>query len=74
MSDCPSGADPKTCGADPNSCPGCSPGHQEVDPMEQEIARTRKQIRRGQEIDLRIGNVRQPSGNAVYSHLNPAQA
>ena len=45
MSDCPSGADPKTCGADPNSCPGCSPGHQEVDPMEQEIARTRKQIR-----------------------------
>ena len=45
MSDCPSGADPKTCGADPNSCPGCSPGNQEVDPMEQEIARTRKQIR-----------------------------
>ena len=45
MSDCPSGADPKSCGADPKSCPGCSPEQQAVDPMEQEIARTRKQIR-----------------------------
>jgi ATP-binding protein involved in chromosome partitioning len=45
MSDCPSGADPKSCGADPKSCPTCDPGHHQADPMEKEIARTRKQIR-----------------------------
>ncbi|MDD2902717.1 MAG: P-loop NTPase, partial [Syntrophales bacterium] len=46
MSDCPSGADPKTCGADPKSCSGCSPEHHEApDSAEKEIARTLKKIR-----------------------------
>lgn len=45
MSDCPSGADPKSCGADPKSCSGCAPGQQPVDSGDKEIARTLKQIR-----------------------------
>lgn len=46
MSDCPSGADPKTCGADPKSCPSCGPGHHHPeDTGEKEIARTLKKIR-----------------------------
>ncbi|MFZ5450608.1 MAG: iron-sulfur cluster carrier protein MrpORP [Thermodesulfobacteriota bacterium] len=46
MSDCPSGADPKTCGADPKSCPSCSPEHHHhEDTGEREIARALKKIR-----------------------------
>jgi ATP-binding protein involved in chromosome partitioning len=45
MTDCPSGADPKTCGADPNSCPGCDPGQHQAESGEKEIARTLKNIR-----------------------------
>jgi ATP-binding protein involved in chromosome partitioning len=45
MTDCPSGADPKTCGADPKSCPGCDPGHHHEESGEKEITRTLKQIR-----------------------------
>ncbi|MEW6658080.1 MAG: iron-sulfur cluster carrier protein MrpORP [Thermodesulfobacteriota bacterium] len=46
MTDCPSGADPKTCGADPKSCPSCSPGHHHPEESgDQEITRTLKQIR-----------------------------
>jgi Mrp family chromosome partitioning ATPase/predicted Fe-Mo cluster-binding NifX family protein len=46
MTDCPSGADPKSCGVDPKSCPGCDPGqHHAADSGDQEITRTLKQIR-----------------------------
>ena len=46
MSECPSGADPKTCGADPKSCSGCDPEHHHPEePGDKEINRTLKQIR-----------------------------
>ncbi len=45
MTECPSGADPKTCGADPKSCPGCDPGQHHAESGEKEITRTLKQIR-----------------------------
>ena len=46
MTDCPSGADPKTCGADPKACPGCSPGQQQPgESGDKELARTLKNIR-----------------------------
>lgn len=46
MTDCPSGADPKTCGADPKSCSGCEPGHHHPEESgDKELARTLKQIR-----------------------------
>jgi len=45
MTDCPSGADPQTCGADPKSCSGCGPGQHHEESGEKEITRTLKQIR-----------------------------
>jgi Mrp family chromosome partitioning ATPase/predicted Fe-Mo cluster-binding NifX family protein len=46
MSECPSGADPQTCGADPKACSGCEPGHHHPEESgDKEIARTLKQIR-----------------------------
>ncbi|OGP72396.1 MAG: hypothetical protein A2Z73_03585 [Deltaproteobacteria bacterium RBG_13_60_28] len=45
MTDCPSGADPKTCGTDPKSCSGCDPGQHHEESGGKEIARTLKQIR-----------------------------
>ena len=46
MTECPSGADPKSCGADPKACSGCSPEHHEAaDSGDKEIIRTLKQIR-----------------------------
>ena len=46
MTDCPSGADPKSCGVDPKSCPGCSPGQQQpAASSDKELNRTLKQIR-----------------------------
>jgi ATP-binding protein involved in chromosome partitioning len=48
MTECPSGADPKTCGEDPKSCPGCDPAHhanEKKDQEEMELARTLKRIR-----------------------------
>jgi ATP-binding protein involved in chromosome partitioning len=45
MTECPSGADPKSCGADPKSCSGCEPGHHHEESGEKEIIRTLKQIR-----------------------------
>lgn len=46
MTDCPSGADPKTCGADPKACSGCEPGHHHPEESgDKELTRTLKQIR-----------------------------
>ncbi|MBI4643325.1 MAG: P-loop NTPase [Deltaproteobacteria bacterium] len=46
MTDCPSGADPKSCGADPKSCSGCEPGHHHPEESgDKELTRTLKQIR-----------------------------
>jgi Mrp family chromosome partitioning ATPase/predicted Fe-Mo cluster-binding NifX family protein len=46
MTECPSGADPQSCGVDPKSCPGCSPGEKQPGTTgDKEIARTLKQIR-----------------------------
>ncbi len=47
MTECPSGADPKTCGVDPKSCPGCDPAHhaEEKTQEERELQRSLKQIR-----------------------------
>jgi ATP-binding protein involved in chromosome partitioning len=47
MTECPSGADPKTCGADPKSCPGCDPAHhaEEQSQEDRELQRSLKQIR-----------------------------
>jgi ATP-binding protein involved in chromosome partitioning len=47
MTECPNGADPKTCGEDPKSCPGCDPAHHanEKDKEEMELARVLKRIR-----------------------------
>jgi ATP-binding protein involved in chromosome partitioning len=47
MSECPTGADPKTCGVDPKSCPGCDPAHhaEQKTKEEQELLRSLKQIR-----------------------------
>jgi ATP-binding protein involved in chromosome partitioning len=47
MTECPSGADPKTCGEDPKSCPGCDPAHhaEEKTDEERELQRSLKQIR-----------------------------
>jgi ATP-binding protein involved in chromosome partitioning len=48
MTECPSGADPKTCGEDPKSCPGCDPAHHANEKEQQEameLARTLKRIR-----------------------------
>jgi len=47
MTECPNGADPKTCGEDPKSCSGCDPAHHanEKDKEEMELARTLKRIR-----------------------------
>jgi ATP-binding protein involved in chromosome partitioning len=47
MTECPSGADPKTCGADPESCPGCDPAHHDEEKTneERELQRALKQIR-----------------------------
>jgi ATP-binding protein involved in chromosome partitioning len=43
---CPSGADPKTCGVDPTTCPGCSPGHHpEKSQEEKNLTRALKRIR-----------------------------
>jgi len=43
---CPSGADPKTCGVDPKTCPGCSPGHHpEKSQEEKNLTRALKRIR-----------------------------
>ncbi len=47
MTECPSGADPKSCGVDPKSCPGCDPAHHEEQQTneERELQRSLKQIR-----------------------------
>jgi ATP-binding protein involved in chromosome partitioning len=48
MTECPSGADPKTCGEDPKSCPGCDPAHHANEKEQKEameLARTLKRIR-----------------------------
>ena len=47
MTECPSGADPKTCGADPKSCSGCDPAHhaEQKTQEERELQRSLKQIR-----------------------------
>jgi ATP-binding protein involved in chromosome partitioning len=47
MTECPSGADPKTCGVDPKSCQGCDPAHHEEQKTEEErvLQRSLKQIR-----------------------------
>ena len=47
MTECPSGADPKTCGVDPKACPGCDPAHhaEEKTQEERELQRSLKQIR-----------------------------
>jgi ATP-binding protein involved in chromosome partitioning len=47
MTECPSGADPKSCGVDPKACPGCDPAHHEEQKTEEEreIQRSLKQIR-----------------------------
>jgi ATP-binding protein involved in chromosome partitioning len=45
MTECPSGADPKTCGADPQSCPSCEPGQHQEESGDKEIIRTLKHIR-----------------------------
>jgi len=47
MTECPSGADPKTCGADPKACAGCDPAHHDEAKTqeEQELQRSLKQIR-----------------------------
>ena len=47
MTECPSGADPKTCGADPKACAGCDPAHHAEQPNneERDLQRALKQIR-----------------------------
>jgi Mrp family chromosome partitioning ATPase/predicted Fe-Mo cluster-binding NifX family protein len=47
MTECPTGADPKTCGADPQTCPGCDPAHhaEEKEKEERTLARALKRIR-----------------------------
>jgi len=47
MTECPTGADPQTCGADPKTCPGCDPGHhaEEKEKEELTLARALKYIR-----------------------------
>src|SRR4030042_789486 len=47
MTECPTGADPQTCGVDPKACPGCDPAHhaEEKTKEEQDLKRSLKQIR-----------------------------
>ncbi|MDP3183323.1 MAG: P-loop NTPase, partial [Desulfobaccales bacterium] len=46
MTECPTGADPKTCGVDPKSCPSCDPAHQADKAQEdQKLAQALQQIR-----------------------------
>jgi len=47
MTECPTGADPQTCGVDPKACPGCDPAPhaEEKTKEERDLKRALKQIR-----------------------------